>query len=80
MIVYIKLDAPKIEKSRKGVEDKRHDPVPETIADIKATGLRLKKPGIMFKDHFILRGETQDEEVIGKIRKVAFVMTAKKVS
>jgi hypothetical protein len=82
MIAYITLDMSKIGKSREGSEEvAKHDPLPETLAAIKAAGFKPKRrQGTMYRDFFILRGSVEEDVVIGKLRKIPFVATVKQVS
>lgn len=82
MVIYVTLDMPKIEASRRGTEDApKHDPVPETIQAIKAAGLRLKKrQGIMYRDHATLRGDLAEEKNLAKLSKIAFIAKVRRAS
>lgn len=82
MIAYVTLDMEKISKSRKGTEEAaKHDPLPETLAAIKAAGFKPKRrQGVMYRDFFTLRGVVEDEDVIKSLQKIPYIARAKKVS
>jgi len=70
----------KKKKQKKAVVAKPKDPTADTLKAIRQAGFKPKKhQGTLFTNWALIRGEVADEAVILKIRKIPFVLYARKI-